>query len=243
MDTQLFAVTESSRAEREQAHEQHISVGRFGAARDRLELPVTPETGGAKAETEQSIRETESAAPASGTDAEIEAADPQPWNEERATEGMPPQREIKAPVNTETPHNAEQSDHASGQPHQEGSQPAQPEEPSLPEGNQPEQAQEQAPQEQPETQQGSRPDEPPEQPQRDSAQSGETVGSAAPVPSQEQGSAENKRMPQEPPSAPTANSQQNIGQPGGGARGGHGQGGGAPMHGNAEMSDRGNSFL
>lgn len=40
VDTQLFAVTESSRAEREQAHEQHMSVGRFGAARDHVELPL-----------------------------------------------------------------------------------------------------------------------------------------------------------------------------------------------------------
>ena len=40
VDTQLFAVTESSRAEREQAHEQHMSVGRFGAARDHVELPA-----------------------------------------------------------------------------------------------------------------------------------------------------------------------------------------------------------
>ena len=40
VDTQLFAVTESTRAERERAHEQHMSVGRFGMARDHVEPPA-----------------------------------------------------------------------------------------------------------------------------------------------------------------------------------------------------------
>ena len=67
VDTQLFAVTESSRAEREQAHEQHMSVGRFGAARDHVELPAAKDDR-AEAPDESTPRPS---VPVSGAESDI----------------------------------------------------------------------------------------------------------------------------------------------------------------------------
>jgi len=81
-------VTESSRAEREQAKEQRVSVGRFGMERDHLELPVQEETA-AEAQ-HKSASQSEPSVPASSAENGI-PADPRPT--EPMMSDAPPQGE------------------------------------------------------------------------------------------------------------------------------------------------------
>ncbi|MBR0313325.1 MAG: hypothetical protein IJQ98_13130 [Oscillospiraceae bacterium] len=82
---QLLIVTESSRAEREQAKEQHVSVGRFGAERDHAELPDVAKQ--AEEQQEEATPQTEPVIPASEP-VEMETQESQaeqPAREERRT--------------------------------------------------------------------------------------------------------------------------------------------------------------
>ena len=79
-----LVVTESSRAEREQAREQHISIGKFGMTRDHRELPKAGDWNEAAGQTELSD-ETEPAVPAEG-EAELEAEPQQDREPQRGEE-------------------------------------------------------------------------------------------------------------------------------------------------------------
>ena len=83
---QLLIVTESSRAEREQAMEQRVSVGRFGVERDYAELPDTAKQ--AEEQQEEAAPRTDPVIPASEP-VEMETQESQakePVQEERRTE-------------------------------------------------------------------------------------------------------------------------------------------------------------
>ena len=86
-----LVVTESSRAEREQAREQHISIGKFGMTRDHRELPKAGDWNEAAGQTELSD-ETEPAVPAEG-EAELEPVqdrEPQRGEERQGHAGRTP---------------------------------------------------------------------------------------------------------------------------------------------------------
>ena len=79
-----LVVTESSRAEREQAREQHISIGKFGMTRDHRELPKTGDWNESAGQLEPSD-ESEPAVPAEGK-AELEAGHAQDSEPQRGEE-------------------------------------------------------------------------------------------------------------------------------------------------------------
>lgn len=85
---QLLIVTESSRAERAQAMEQHVSIGRYGAERDHMELPDAAKQ--AEEQQEEATPQTEPAIPASEP-VEMETQESQteqPAQEERQIEAQ-----------------------------------------------------------------------------------------------------------------------------------------------------------
>ena len=85
---QLLIVTESSRAERAQAMEQHVSIGRYGAERDHMELSDTAKQ--AEGQQKEAIPQTEAAIPASEP-VEMETQESQaeqPAQEERRIEAQ-----------------------------------------------------------------------------------------------------------------------------------------------------------
>ena len=85
-------VTESSRAEREQAKEQKISAGRFGIERDHVELPSAKDSN-AEPQMEAAV---EPSTPASGTESSV-PADAQPV--EPSAQETPRQETNREPTN------------------------------------------------------------------------------------------------------------------------------------------------
>ena len=132
-------VTESSRAEREQAKEQKISTGRFGMERDHVELPAVKDNN-AEPQMEAAV---EPSAPVSGTESSV-PADTQPV--EPPTQETPQQETNREPTNP--PRNDAPHEQREETPAQRNDQPDTQEQPNAEEnrtswesGQQPEQEQ------------------------------------------------------------------------------------------------------
>lgn len=141
-------VSESSRAEREQAIEQKISVGRFGFERDHGALPGKVK-GASEKENDVEVR-AEPAVPASGTENKAANA-PQARDTEQPPQDAPPQQEANA-GRPEPPQSSERPNEPKDEPPQNGGQPEQPQgqppqggEHSEPQQGQPPQGGEQMP--------------------------------------------------------------------------------------------------
>lgn len=115
-------VTESSRAEREQAKEQKISAGRFGMERDHVELPAAKD-GNAEPQMEAAV---EPSTPASGTESSV-PADTQPV--EPPAQETPQQETNREPANA--PRNDAPREQREALPAQQNDQPDMQEQPQI----------------------------------------------------------------------------------------------------------------
>ena len=115
-------VSESSRAEREQAMAQEVSVGRFGFERDHRG-PIKAD-GDAAEEKNEASEQTEPAVPASGNGNRVEAGKLQP---EQPAQAAP--RQERSDNRPQPQQSGGQPEGATGQPSRELGQPAQSEEP------------------------------------------------------------------------------------------------------------------
>ena len=115
-------VTESTRAEREQAKEQKISAGRFGMERDHVELPAVKDNN-AEPQMEAAV---EPSTPASGTESSV-PADTQPM--EPPTQETPQQETNREPTNP--PRNDAPHEQREALPAQQNDQPDTQEQPQV----------------------------------------------------------------------------------------------------------------
>ncbi|MBR3562125.1 MAG: hypothetical protein IKN81_11485 [Oscillospiraceae bacterium] len=115
-------VTESSRAEREQAKEQKISAGRFGMERDHVELPAVKD-GNAEPQMEAAV---EPSTPASGTESSV-PAETQPV--EPPAQETPQQETNREPANA--PRNDAPREQREEMPAQQNDQPDTQEQPQV----------------------------------------------------------------------------------------------------------------
>ena len=115
-------VTESSRAEREQAKEQKISAGRFGMERDHVELPSAKDNN-AEPQMEAAV---EPSTPASGTESSV-PADTQPV--EPSAQETPQQETNREPTNP--PRNDAPHEQREETPAQQNDQPDTQEQPQV----------------------------------------------------------------------------------------------------------------